>query len=61
MCAFPAKLLVDDGRVFIVGVHLSERFRRRRAPHEHAAVSPVAAAKSVLARPVEITVGLARR
>jgi hypothetical protein len=28
---------------------------RRRAPHEHAAVSPFAPAKSVLARPVETT------
>jgi len=34
---------------------------RRRAPHEHAAVSPAAPAKSVLARPLETTAAFAGR
>jgi hypothetical protein len=48
-------------RLFIVGVDIAEGSVRRRAPHEHAAVSPAAPAKSVLARPVEITAAFAGR
>jgi hypothetical protein len=46
---------VVDERLSIVGADLLNSFARRRAPHEHAAVSPAAPAKSVLARPVKIT------
>jgi hypothetical protein len=52
---------VVDELLSIVGVDLLKGYARRRAPHEHAAVSPAAPAKSVLARPVETTAAFAGR
>jgi hypothetical protein len=54
-------LPVVDERFSIVGADLLKGSVRRRAPHEHAAVSPAAPAKSVLARPVKITAAFAGR
>jgi hypothetical protein len=55
-CALRETPAVDERRrPSIVGVDLQSGYARRRAPHEHAAVSPAAPAKSMLARPVEIT------
>jgi hypothetical protein len=51
----PRNVPAVDERLSIVGVDLLKGYARRRAPHDHAAVSPAAPAKSVLARPVETT------
>jgi hypothetical protein len=50
-----------DERFSIVGADLLKGSARRRAMHDHAAVSPFAPAKSMLARPVETTAAFGGR
>jgi hypothetical protein len=57
----PRTVPAVDERLSIVGVDRLKGYARRRAPHEHAAVSPAVPAKGVLARPVEITAAFAGR